>query len=400
MLALTVILLLATLSLANVGWAARSAKTVAVSTGTRSAATAHSPNRYAIVGNRIETSAGKQVILHGVNRPSLEWSCTGETVTGSAAGIPASDFTTMVNRWNANSVRIDLDQDMLLKGSSQYCRDYEATVERAVSDAQAAGMIVILDVHNSDAGHLRLPRYSFSGQCMPDRNTMTFWREMAAVYKKDPGVWFELYNEPVPPDRSGALGGASAAQWRVWRDGGTVTCPRDDGTEKGTFTFHAVGMQSLYDIIRAAGAANIVVVDGLDVAGTFSGVPLLAGTNIAYGIHPYVNTVSPDDVSLGVWGREFGRLSATHAVLATEFGDYQCGNEEYDNAILHYMNTHGVGYDAWAWWVGGCGFPSLITDPAGDCVETMGCVIQQNMLSFGPPGQARASHGPETRVTG
>ena len=359
---------------------------------TRNTAAAPRSNRYAIVGDRIETAAGKQVILHGVNRPSLEWSCTGETVTGSAAGIPASDFTTMVNRWNANSVRIDLDQDMILKGSSQYCRAYKATVERAVSEAQAAGMIVILDVHNSDAGRLRLPPYSFYGQCMPDRNTITFWRQMAAVYKSDPGVWFEPYNEPVPPERSGKLNGANSSQWRVWRNGGTVTCAKDDGAEKGTFTFHAVGMQSLYDTIRATGAPNIVIADGLNYAGTLSGLPLLAGKNIAYGIHPYIDTSSPDDASNGVWDREFGRLSARQAVLATEFGDFQCGNTKYDNAILHYVNVHRVGYDAWAWWVGGCGFPSLITDAAGDCVQTMGCVIQQNMMSYGPSRQARASH--------
>lgn len=292
----------------------------------------------------------------------------------------------MVNEWNANSVRLDLDQDMMLKGSAQYCRRYKATVESAVREARAAGLIVILDVHDSDAGNLRLPEQSSTRQqCMPDRNTTIFWTEMAAVYKGDPGVWFELYNEPVPPDGRGKLEGDSAAQWHVWREGGLVTCPKDDGGKKGTFTFDAVGMESLYNTIRATGATNIVIADGLNVAGTLSGVPLLAGTNIAYAVHPYIDTSSPDDASNGVWDREFGRMSATQAVLATEFGDFQCGNAKYDKAILHYMEVHGVGYDAWAWWVAGCGFPSLITDAAGDCVKTMGCTIRQNMEGYGRP---------------
>ncbi len=334
---------------------------------------------YTVVGNQIRSSSGRPVLLAGVNRPSLEWSCVGDTVTGSPIGIPASDFTTMVRSWYANSVRIDLDQDMMLRGSAQYCRGYEATVKAAVRAAQAAGMIVILDVHDSDAGDLGLQEQPSGQQCMPDRNTITFWRELSAIYEHDPGVWFELYNEPVPPDRAGRLVGASAGQWRIWRTGGTVTCPRDDGASRGTFRFHAVGMHTLYGTIRATGASNVVVVDGLNFAGTLSGMPLLSGTNIVYAIHPYIDPSSPDDAHNGVWNREFGDLSATHAVVATEFGDFQCGSPAYDNAILSYMNAHRVGYDAWAWWVGGCDFPSLITDAAGDCVRSMGCVIQANM---------------------
>jgi hypothetical protein len=138
-------------------------------------------------------------------------------------------------------------------------------------------------------------------------------------------------------------------------------------------------MQTLYDTIRAAGATNIVAVDGLNFTGTPGGVPLLSGTNIAYAIHPYIDPSSPDDANNGVWKREFGDLSATHTVVATEFGDFQCGNASYDHAILRYMKAHKVGYEAWAWWVGGCRFPSLITDAAGDCVETMGCLIQASM---------------------
>jgi endoglucanase len=333
---------------------------------------------YTVVGNQIRNSNGKRVLLAGVNRPSLEWSCVGDTVTGTATGIPASDFTTMVRRWHANSVRIDLNQDMMLRGSAQYCPDYEARVEAAVRAAQAAGMIVILDDHGSDAGNLQLEVPT--EQCMPDRHTITFWRELAVIYRHDPGVWFELYNEPVPPDRAGRLFGASASQWRVWLGGGAVTCPRNDGAARGTVRFQAVGMQTLYDTVRATGSSNIVIVDGLDVAGTLAGVPLLSGTNVVYAIHPYIDPASPDDAhNRVVWNREFGDLSAKHAVLATEFGDFQCGNAAYDNAILSFMNAHKVGYDAWAWFVGGCRFPSLITDAAGDCVKTMGCVIQANI---------------------
>jgi endoglucanase len=334
---------------------------------------------YTVVGNVIENAAGQPVILHGVDRPSLEWSCSGESVTDAQTGIPASDFTTMANTWNANSVRISVNQDMLLKGASQYCSTYEATIEKVVKEAEAAGLIVIIDVHDSDAGNVALPHQNIGQQCMPDQNTITFWKQFAAIYKGDPNVWFEAYNEPVPP-------GSTATEWKTWLNGGNVTCPLDDGlgtsANAQTVSFNAAGMQALYNAIRGTGANNIVILDGIQYASTLGGVPLLSGKNVAYGVHPYINTSAPNGATNGAWDSAFGDLSAKQPVITTEFGDSQCGDATYENSILSYMRAHKVGYTAWAWWVGGCSFPSLITNSAGACVNSMGCVIQQDMKRY------------------
>ncbi len=107
---------------------------------------------FTVVGNKIENSSGQQVLLHGVDRPSLEWSCTGTNVNGVDSGIPASDFTTMRKTWNADAVRIALSEDRWLPGTKDYCSGYQNTVKTAVQDARAAGLIVILDLHWSDQG--------------------------------------------------------------------------------------------------------------------------------------------------------------------------------------------------------------------------------------------------------
>ena len=79
---------------------------------------------------------GNQVIIHGVNRPSLQWDCAGTDVFGDpGTGIPASDFETIHTKWNANAVRINLSQDFWLKGSASYCPTYAAAVNTAVQDA-------------------------------------------------------------------------------------------------------------------------------------------------------------------------------------------------------------------------------------------------------------------------
>jgi endoglucanase len=323
---------------------------------------------YTVVGNSIENASGQKVLLHGVDRPSLEWSCTGQAVTGGASGIPASDFTTMRNGWNANAVRIALNQDEWLPGATQYCSDYQSTVEAAVSAARAAGLIVILDLHWSDPGTLAYAHPTNGQQCMPDQYSVTFWQQVAAIYKSDPGVWFELYNEPYPPN----------ANWSTWENGGSVTCAANfSGAPEETFT--AAGMQSLVNAVRGAGANNIVIAGGVSYSSSLNGVPMLTGANVAYAVHPYINTSAPDGSTNGAWAAQFGNTAANVPVVATEFGDQTCGNSTYDNAILSYFHAHNVGYTAWAWYVGGCSFPSLITDAAGDCVVTMGCTTQADM---------------------
>ena len=71
-------------------------------------------------------------------------------------------------------------------------------------------------------------------QRMADINSLAFWSEAAARYQNDGRVQFELYNEP------------HNVTWSTWKSGG----PTSDG-------YQAVGMQQLYDTVRATGAQNL-----------------------------------------------------------------------------------------------------------------------------------------------
>jgi hypothetical protein len=81
-------------------------------------------------------------------------------------------------------------------------------------------------------------------------------------------VLFELYNEPhdIP--------------WQVWLHGGTVG---------GVASYQAVGMQDLYDAVRATGANNVVIAGGIGWAFNLSSVYAnkIQGYNIMYATHPY-----------------------------------------------------------------------------------------------------------------
>ncbi len=311
---------------------------------------------YTVVGNKILNSSGKTMLLHGVDRPSLEWSCNGQSVTGGPGPIPASDFTTMKNSWNANAVRIALDQDFWLPGAARYCSSYQSNVATAVKDARAAGLIVILDLHWSDQGNLA--DANPGQQCMADKNSATFWQQVASQYKTDPNVWFELYNEPenIP--------------WSVWQNGGSVC------------GFNAVGMQQLYNSVRSTGAQNIVLAGGIQWSSVLNGVPKLSGNNIAYAIHIYRMTAG-SSWSTGGWDYQFGTTSAQVPVVSTEFGDQVCDGQPFDQQLLSYFHAHNVGYTGWAWYAGGCKFPSLISNAAGTCSDAgSSCAIQKDMKNY------------------
>jgi endoglucanase len=296
---------------------------------------------YYVNGNTVCTAAGVAHLFHGVDRPSLEWSQVGENLSAADFGLMGS--------WKANVVRIALNQDFWLAGSTYSDPTYPARVDTAVGWAESAGLDVILDLHWSDTGVLG--SCDPSGNCqqrMADANSKTFWSEVATRYQNDGRVLFELYNEPHD------------VTWGVWKNGGS-------SGQGWTVT----GMQQLYKAVRDTGANNLVVIGGLNYAFDLSGVPAnrIDGYNILYATHPY-NTSGR---SPGSWDLAWGNLTATDPVIVTEFGDSGsvtadggtvCASQ-YSQELITYADSHNASWTAWAWFPGGCGFPSLVTDWAG-----------------------------------
>jgi len=319
------------------------------------------PGGYYTYGASVCTADGTPHLFHGIDRPSLEWDSAGEWNNGS--GIPRSDFDAMAS-WHANVVRIALNQDYWLSGAALYAPTYQATVDRAVKDAEAAGLDVILDLHWSDrgdwsatvAGQGQGEMGHSDQQQMADRHSQDFWREVATKYKGDGHVLFELYNEPHD------------ISWSTWLNGGTVA------------EYPAVGMQALYQTVRDAGADNLVIAGGIGWAFNLSGVAdRIQGYNIMYATHPY----SPQDPE-SQWDGMFGYVAAQDIapVIATEFGDgaMNCTGD-WDSKLTQYADARQISWTAWAWWPGGCSFPSLIAD--WKYTPTLqGAVIKAALLSY------------------
>jgi hypothetical protein len=150
-------------------------------------------------------------------------------------------------------------------------------------------------------------------------------------------------------------------------------------------------MQQLYDAVRAAGANNLVVAGGLSYAYDLSGVPAhrIVGYNILYATHPY----NSGGKSPTTWDFSWGFLTTTDPVVVTEFGDSSsvvadggatvCASD-YSQQLIAYADMHNANWTAWAWFPGGCTFPSVITDWNGT-PNAPGMVVKTALLGYHEP---------------
>jgi aryl-phospho-beta-D-glucosidase BglC (GH1 family) len=309
------------------------------------------PGGYHVVGNQVFDAQGRLHIFRGVDRPSLEWQATG-------VEISLADFQHMA-QWKSNVVRIAVSQDFWLEGAAQYVPFYQDTVDAAIQWGKEAGMDVIVDLHWSDAGNLQ--ELSPGQRPMADKNSITFWQQVATRYRGDGRVMFELYNEPHD------------VSWDVWQNGGEATLDARAGT-----TFEAVGMQQMYDAVRATGADNLVWIGGLSWAYDLSEVPqhLIQGYNIGYVSHIYQSaTRDPPD-----WAKYIDVTAKIAPVMVNEFGNSDCSRWFYAQ-VLDYAKKNQLSWSAWAWYVGGCTFPSVIADWNGT-PNWVGQVVKDALESY------------------
>jgi chitodextrinase len=110
----------------------------------------------------------------------------------------------------------------------------------------------------------------------------------------------------------------------------------------------------LVDQVRALGATNVLIVDGLDKAEKLDGLlPVSDSTGqLMYGVHPYFF-----DNGLTWWDQKFGTASASYPVIATEwnFKAADCGTatESLADDFLAYLRQHHIGLLAHAFDVPG-----------------------------------------------
>jgi uncharacterized protein (TIGR03437 family) len=216
-----------------------------------------------VEGNHIVDSAGQIIILRGAEIPGLETGADSDTLTPETFGA-------MRQRFNMNALRLPVS-------SAIAARDplYLTRVATIVKQANTAGLVTIL----ADYGAAPLP----------DPSEIPFWRSVASLFKDNPRVIFDLYNNPTGTD------------WQVWLHGSD----------------RYVGMQALVNAVRSTGAAQIVAVQGFnDLPELQNFRAFLGDPDVIYEVHPWFST----DLTDADRDAHFGFLASQVPVFAGEWG--------------------------------------------------------------------------------
>ncbi len=324
---------------------------------------------FTVRGTRVYGAHGKLFVSYGITIPDMQGPHWANFVSLDEAKIAA-----IADDWCANTVRFQLDEDNLIgpKGTI-FNTAYLKAIEMLVSEAESDQLVVVLNDSTEFA-----PDGESLYQRGPERNTELFWKDMTALYGRDPQVIFDLFNEP----RMYKLSMSLDEKWHLWLDGGEFAG-----------VFYPIGMAQLAEYVRdTLHAQNLFWIEGprysLGFAGMVSSDAVVHVSGIVYAAHHTIGAVDPD-----VWYAEFGYLVATGIgpVVDGEWTNYEpapstsyrpapgsCWPDAVTMipAYLQYLSSHGIGLDAYQLQPGylikswlDLGDPTTINSRTWSCVQ-------------------------------
>jgi len=309
-------------------------------------------------GNHLVNAEGQTVRLLGVDRSGTEYAC--EQGWGIFDGPSDAASVTAMAKWHINAVRLPLNEgcwlNLFTTANDPYDEGrnpepyegtaYQAAIGSYVSLLHSHGIAVILTLMAIDApGGLDVPPMADSAHS-PD-----FWASVATYFESDPGVLFDLYNEP------------NGIDWSCWLNGCSVTTA--DGT------YQTIGMQALVTAVRSTGATQPIMLGGLsysnDETSWLTYLPSDPDHSLVVSFHTYKNSGGCNNLTC--WNQTVAPLVSVVPVVTGEFGEYDCASS-YSKQYMKFADGLGISYLGWTWDAispGGwsCTSPSLIKSYSG-----------------------------------
>jgi hypothetical protein len=326
-----------------------------------------------VSGNKLIDGSGKTLQLRGVNVSGLEFVAIQNWSASDPWGGQVPNLAA-IRAWKANAVRFPLNQASWL---GQTCKDaksgalrkadpgsnYQATVRKAVADAIASGMYVILDLHMSAPGTY-CPMIQ---NTMADAdNSLAFWNSIATAFKDQPAVIFELFNEPFVSQTQYFSGNA----WQYLMKGtggGPFTGFIENGLQgqvNVTYTWNIASMQAMVDAVRATGATNVVLVGGLNYAAALDGwlvnkpsdrlnqLGAVWHAYPAYGSTFGTPAAAQPNFAPQIFTQAQGILDAGIPIVITELGD-RCSDGTLNSPevtnMITWADARNVSVLGWSW---------------------------------------------------
>ena len=242
-------------------------------------------------GNKIVDENGTMMILRGVNRSGLEYDKNG-------TGISREEIDFICQDWKAQIIRIPFNQEWIMNDQA-----YNNFLDQVVGWIISNDAYVLLDLQWQNTT-VQIPP-------IPDEEAIDMWKILAARYKNNSGVLYDIHNE------------AHDTSWEAWR----------------------ARASEIIEGIRSVHDKALIFVSGLDWAYDLRGwgQQPLPYTNIVYSTHPYPFKGEP-----WAWDKYFGDYVDDFPVFAGEFG----GSDDdltWGRQLLAYFNGKKMGWTAWSW---------------------------------------------------
>ena len=256
---------------------------------------------FTVHGTKVLAGNGSVFISYGMSVSGLQEGNWTQLVTGDMEKIAA-----IANDWCANTVRIQVNQDLLLGSTATgFDEEYMAAIQSEIALAESYKLVVVLN-DETNFSPFAVRHY----QAGPTAGTELFWKDMTKVYGDDPQVIFDLYNEP----RTSVPYMPDSTLWRLWLKGGTFK-----------HVYYPFGMATLAAYVRyTAGAHNLFWIEGPRYSLSFEGMiryhALIHVSNIVYSVH---HPQGAHDAA--AWQAAFGYLvtDGIAPVVDGEFTNYE-----------------------------------------------------------------------------
>jgi hypothetical protein len=325
-----------TAAVAATGTATGTATATGTGTGT---GTGTAPGLH-VSGNRLVNARGARVVLRGVDRSGGEYACVQGW--GIWDGPMNQAAVTAMKKWTINAVRVPLNEacwngeayvNSRFRGAA-----YRNAVKAYVSLLNRNGLVAILDLHWTDGGAGGCSSaHALCQKPMPDTaQSVPFWRSVAAAFKNDDSVIFDLFNEPFPDLAPGA---SENEAWHCWLHGGHCA----------GIPYSVAGMQTLVSAVRGTGAKNVIMLGGLgfssDLSQWLTHEPRDPDHDLAASWHAY--NFSGCHVR-GCWNGQIAPVLKKVPLIAGEIGENDCA-DGYIDPLMAWLDARSASYLAWAW---------------------------------------------------
>ena len=365
------------------------------------AAAPNGPPAIHVAGNHFVDGAGNVIQLRGASISGLElvavqgWSPANPWGAQTGDGTP--NYRSLL-AWNMNVVRFPLNEASWLgyrcTDATGASRDpdpghnYQATVKQSVAAASAAGLYVILDLHWTAPKNF----CPLAQNPMADAdNSVTFWKSIAATFKDDANVMFELFNEPYMYWLA-----TEHSEWQTAMQGGAIT-QYVTGAPKpyqAAYNWQVASMQQLLDTVRATGATNPVLIAGVNWAGDLSQWlahapkdPLNQIAAVWHAYPAYGTTWGTAAYTLpgggaASYANAQAILDAGRPVILTETGDRNApgtAGAPFMSKLLPWADKAGASYLGWTWDVWQNAENVLIKDKNGTPSDGYGVYFKQHL---------------------